>query len=203
MKAYKGFNKKLTSRLGDGKEENCVFKPGETKEVAESKTIRSGFHCCENPFECLAYYGLGEDNRYFIVEAAGDIDEDDGERIACTKITLVEEMSILKLAMEGMDYIINHPDREKWQQAHRHCTVAAGKAEADAPGAIAIARGINPMVKGPAGSILGLLKETTYSPSYQKKESTVITDCKLLKVAPEQQNKWLTINQNRELEVVE
>lgn len=198
MKAYKGFNKNLTARMGDGKKENCVFKPGETKEVERSKTVRSGFHCCENPFECLSYYGLGEGNRYFIVEAAGNIDEDEGERIACTKITLIEEMSILKLAMEGMIYMINHPDRENWQQVHRNCTVAEDKAEAREPGAIAIARGVNPMVKGPEGSILGLLKEMSISD-----QNHVITDCKLIKVAPEQQNKWLTINENRELEVVE
>ena len=67
------------------------------------------------------------------------------------------------------------------------------KAEADAEEAIAIARGENPKVKGPEGSILGLVKETDGE----------ITACKLLKVAPEQQGKWLTIGDSREVEEVE
>lgn len=193
MKAYKGFNSKLTSQCGDGKAKNCVFKPGETKKVDKSKTARNGFHCCENPFECLRWYPLGNGNRHFIVEAAGDIDEDNDERIACTQITLVKEMSVLELALEGMTYIINHPDRKDWVQTHSHCCVMRDEAKADAEEAIAIARGENPKVKGPEGSILGLVKETDGE----------ITACKLLKVAPEQQGKWLTIGDSREVEEVE
>lgn len=79
MRAYKGFTKELISRLGNGEKETCCFTPGETKEVEASKTVSSGFHCCENPFECLAYYAFDGSNRFFIVEAAGDIDEDDDE----------------------------------------------------------------------------------------------------------------------------
>ncbi len=49
MIAYKGFNEDLCSVMGDGKEENCSFRPNETKSVDASKTGRNGFHCCENP----------------------------------------------------------------------------------------------------------------------------------------------------------
>nr|DAM81764.1 MAG TPA: hypothetical protein [Caudoviricetes sp.] len=113
MKAYKGFNKELTSCLGDGNNDNCKFTLGETKEVSSSKTASSGFHCCENPFECLKYYAFNGENRFFIVEAEGDIDEDEQERIACTKITIKEELTPVKFALEGMAYIINHSLREK------------------------------------------------------------------------------------------
>lgn len=59
MIAYKGFTKDLTARLGRG---NYQFKPGETAIEENSKTVRSGFHCCENPFECLGYYNLKSDD---------------------------------------------------------------------------------------------------------------------------------------------
>lgn len=70
MKAFKGFTADLRSVMGDGKKETCCFVPGETKKVERSKTANSGFHCCENPFECLCYYQMNGKNRFFIVEAA-------------------------------------------------------------------------------------------------------------------------------------
>lgn len=129
MRAYKGFNSELTSVMGDGKKENCVFKLGETKRVESSKTVRSGFHCCENPFECLGYYPVDGKNRYFEVEAAGSIDEDGSERIACTEITLIRELDIAELALAGMAYMIMHPHRSGWQQSHRGAEVHKDKSK--------------------------------------------------------------------------
>lgn len=159
MIAYKGFTKDLWSRMGDGKENTCSFVIGETKTVPESKTARSGFHCCENPFECLRYYPLGENNRYFLVEAAGDINEDEMERIACTKITLKKELTLKEFAGHGMTYIIRHPNRRKWQQFGVNLMVAEDEAEGTGEGMIAIARGKRPLVRGKAGSICGLILE--------------------------------------------
>ena len=189
MRAYKGFNKNLTSIMGDGNKKNCVFVPGETKEVDKSKTARSGFHCCENPFECLRYYSLDGENRFFIVEAAGDIDEDDLGRIACTRITLVEEMTPLRFTMEGMKYIIEHPKRDRWEYSQFGGKVAIGKAEAVYEGHIAIARGEHPMVRGKAGSILGLLLE----------RDGKIVSCKLFVAGKEQAGKWYTVDEERKL----
>ena len=190
MRAYKGFTKELISRLGNGETETCCFVPGETKEEEESKTVSCGFHCCENPFECLDYYALNGENRFFIVEAAGDIDEDDEERIACTKITLIEELTPFRFAMEGMKYIITHPAREKWQQLKRGVTVARDRAEARGRGCIAIARGEHPAVTGVEGSILGLIVE----------KDGMITGAKLFVVTAEQAGRSYTLNALRKLE---
>lgn len=190
MRAYKGFTKELISRLGNGETETCCFVPGETKEVEESKTVSCGFHCCENPFECLDYYALNGENRFFIVEAAGDIDEDDEERIACTKITLIEELTPFRFAMEGMKYIITHPAREKWQQLKRGVTVARDRAEAKGRGCIAIARGEHPAVTGVEGSILGLIVE----------KDGMITGAKLFVVTAEQAGRSYTLDTSRKLE---
>lgn len=191
MIAYKGFTEKLYSRLGDGKKENCNFRIGETKTVPESKTARNGFHCCENPFDCLQYYPFDGKNRFFKVEAAGDIDEDAGQRIACTQITLLEELSPVKFALEGMKYMINHPMRENWQQSYSGVKVQADYADCEKRGNIAIARGEAPVVSGVEGSILGLIEET----------DGAIKNCKLFVVSHEQAGRRYRLNIHRELEV--
>lgn len=158
-----------------------------------SKTARSGFHCCENPFECLGYYPLGGNNRYFRVEAAGDINEDAAERIACTELTLLEELTHFKLAGYGMMYMVQHPLRDRWQQAGR-CIKVAEAATAEAANDIAIARGDHPRVKGPEGSILGLILEPV--PGH-------IVAAKLFMADGQQAGKWYTLRPDRTLQEVE
>lgn len=187
MIAFKGFTKELTARLGRGEYQ---FEIGKTAVEESSKTVRSGFHCCENPFECLAYYSLNGQNRFFMVEAAGSIDEDDGERIACTELTLIKELSVLEFAMEGMKYIIEHPDREKWKQQRHNVSVQPDMAEAEESGHIAIARGEDPCVRGPVGSILGIIREM---PSFG------IVDAKLVVMTEELANRWVHIGPGRQM----
>ena len=58
MKAFKGFSQELKSTYGNGTADGCFFQPGETKEESECKVMRNGFHCYENPFDCLSYYPM-------------------------------------------------------------------------------------------------------------------------------------------------
>jgi hypothetical protein len=187
MIAYKGFTKELTSRLG-GKP--VQFAPGGTYTEQKSKTVNSGFHCCENPFECLTYYSLDGNNRFFQVETAGDIDEDEDERISCTQITLIKELSLKELAGHGMIYMVQHPNREKWKRIGS-VQVNENKATASSKGGIAIARGPHPTVKGVTGSILGLILEP---------EPGTITAARLIEVTGDiSPNTWYTIDIDRNL----
>lgn len=161
MIAYKGFNKDLRSTYGNGKDKDCNFTPGETKKAPGAKTAREGFHCTENPFECLGWHPLGGESRYWKVEAHGDIDEGNDCQIACTEITMLKELDMCDLAYEGMKYIINHPRRTGWEQSRKLLQVQKDYAEAE-PGGIAIARGLHPRAAGPKGSILGVLKENKH-----------------------------------------
>lgn len=159
MIAFKGFTKGLTAALGKG---TFRFEPGKTYEEERSKCASGGFHCAEYPFDCFSYYSLDGENRFFMVEAEGSIDEDGVDsRIACTRITLIGELTLWQIAYHGMEYMIKHPARE-WEKDSLNVRVARETAEI--PGrtgrpAIAIARGSHPAVKGPAGSVLGLLLE--------------------------------------------
>lgn len=156
MRAYKGFNGNLTCTKGNG---TYRYEAGETYFTEASQTARTGFHCCENPMDCLTWYGLplGKNNsRIFVVEAAGDIDEIE-DKIACTQITLLKELDLKQLTFEVMKYIILHPYRE-WPRIGKLFEVAEDCAEAVKDG-FAIARGVNPIVKGEEGSVLGILVE--------------------------------------------
>lgn len=152
MIAFKGVTKNMESRLGN---KTIKFELGKTYKEESSKTVRSGFHCCENPIECLTYYSLGTD-RFFVVKAGGDIDEDDQERISCTEITFLKELDIFSFAYQCMCYIINHPKRD-WVKDTRSVKVSRDRASAEY---IAIAIGEQPMarVTSPDG-VIGLIVE--------------------------------------------
>lgn len=183
MIAYKGFTEDLRSVMGNGDSKTCNFRPGITLEVPNCKTAREGFHCYENPLMLPTYYRMDGKNRYFKVLAEGNIDEDDSERIACTRITLMEELTPWMLAMEGMKFIIEHPRRDGWQQMFTGLVVQQDKAEVREKNHIAIARGQNPAARGITGSILGFLVDN----------GEEITECRLIRVSEAQDNRWLCL----------
>lgn len=159
MTAFKGFTEDLTATRGRG---IFRFEPGKTYEEERSRCASGGFHCAEYPFDCFKYYSLDGKNRFFMVEAEGSIDEDGVDsRIACTRIILLSELTPRQIAYHGMEYMIRHPKRE-WKCSYGNVSVSGGTAgiqgQAGRP-AIAVARGKHPAVKGPAGSVLGLLAE--------------------------------------------
>lgn len=153
MIAFKGVGQDNANRLGQGK---IVYRVGETYVTEKSKTVNSGFHCCENPFECLGYYDI-ETDKFLMVEAGGSIDEDGDERIACTELKVLEELTTAKFAYEGLRYMLMHPERAKWEQKRSGVEVAKNRAKAKV---IAIARGKNPKAAAEQGGYIGFLVET-------------------------------------------
>lgn len=147
----------MTCTLGSG---TFRYQLGVPATAEGSKCGSTGLHACEYVLDCTGYYGLGCGNRFFLAEAAGDIAEDGvNTRIACTELTLVQELTSREIAAHAVLYMVKHPRRGGWQKAGRHLMAAEGSAIAEAPGAIAIARGAEPFAKGPAGSHLGLVVE--------------------------------------------
>lgn len=183
MTAYKGFSKELKAVLGAG----YTFEAGGTYTEEESKTGRNGFHCCENPFECFSYYSP-YGSRFWVVEAGGSIDEDKEGRIACTDLTLLKELTLQQMVVCGMEYIIRHPLRERWEISNGDVEVAEDSAEARSKGGIAVARGAYPKVRGPKGAILGLIREP---------ERGNIVNAKIFTVSAAQAGKWYTIGECR------
>lgn len=194
MKGYKGFSPELHSVLGDHNPKNCSFRPGITLEAENAKTAREGYHFCEHPFGCLSYYSLDGKNRFFEIEAEGDIDEDANDRLACTKITLIRELGLVEIAMEEIKWLIGHPGLSGWER--NYGGAIADKDEAQCGQAqIAIARGQDPRCKGGIGSVLGFIKED--------RKGNIIS-AKLFKVKDQKMaGRWLCLNDRREVVICE
>lgn len=151
MIAFKGFNRHLQATRGEG---IFQFEPGKTYEEAECKCAHNGFHCAEEPLCALSYYD-GPDDRYFIVKAEGDINQDgNGSRISCTKLTLIKEITRLELAVYACRYMQKYPEREV-ERVHFGVETIRCRRKGD----FAIARGKNPKAAGIEGSYLFLVKE--------------------------------------------
>lgn len=148
MKAYKGFRKDLTCTMGKGAYQFEIDKWHKEK---KAQCCNTGFHCTDNPLDVLCYY-RNDDDRYFIVEAAGDIHEDDvNSRIACTEIRLVKEITKSQLIIAGLIFMKEHPKRKN------SSIVAKDKGATSSD--YVIVRGKNPKAAGRIGSILYLVKE--------------------------------------------
>ena len=189
MLAYKGFKSDLTCTFGRG---TFRYQTGQTIKSEGSKAQHTGLHCAENPVECLRWYPLGGENRYFLVEAAGSIDELGGTdtQLACTEMTLLKELSLKEFAGHAMMYMVKHPLRD-WKRDSRMLQIAEDEAEADENG-IAIARGLHPKVKGKKGAVLGLIRDN----------GGLIEDAKLFTVEGEiKPDTWYTLKDRQPVEV--
>ena len=144
MIAYKGFAPGLICR-------GHQFVLGVNK-TEKANCRQNGFHCAENPLDCLTYYSNLDQAEYYIVNAGGDMDEDgDDTKISCTELTILKKLTKEDFFLHSLAFMADHPLRE-WS-SH----VAKDRAEACA--GYAVARGIDPVARGKKGDILAFAKE--------------------------------------------
>ncbi|SBV91169.1 conserved hypothetical protein [uncultured Eubacteriales bacterium] len=143
--AYKMFDPGLICR-------GYQFK-ADAMNVTEKANCRSnGFHCAENPLDCLTYYPNFSEAECWEVEAGGDIDEDDiDSKISCTEMRLIRRLSLRDFLEAALLYIVRHPFREWNGNVIRDCGAAEN--------GFAIVRGVDPAAAGPQGAYLALAKE--------------------------------------------
>lgn len=145
MIAYKGFHKGLKCR-------GYQFKMG--KNVTErAQAAECGFHCAENPLDCLSYYGNMASAEYYIVDAGGDISEDGTDtKISCTELTIIKKLTLEDFVLHALAYMVDHP--------RRTCNgyVVREKGKANGHG-FCIVRGRTPIATGKKGDILAFAKE--------------------------------------------
>ena len=146
MFAYKGFAKGLICRgyqfvMGL----NCTDK---------ANCRENGFHCAEDPLDCLTYYSNMDTSEYYIVNAGGDIHEDGNDtKISCTELTILKRLSRRELFLHALAFMADHPKRE-WSS-----NVTKDRGTATNYNKYVVVRGIDPVAKGPVGSILAFAKE--------------------------------------------
>lgn len=78
----------------------------------DSRCHRNGFHCAENPMDCVRVYKSLEGTRFFEVEIAGNID-DEGNEVSASRIRLKRELTPEELIVEMLRYAIRHPKDER------------------------------------------------------------------------------------------
>ena len=165
MIAYKGFDKGLICR-------GYQFVMGVNR-TDQANCRENGFHCAENPLDCLTYYPDMERSEYYIVNAGGDIDEDNYDsKISCTELTILKKLSCKELLFHGLAFMLDHPLRE-WS-GH------VMKDRAEARSGYAVVRGEDPMAKGKTGDFLALAKEDAYSGVVKQIALTCVDGIKIM-----------------------
>lgn len=77
----------------------------------QANCARNGFHCAENPLDCLSYYSGLAGNEIYMVDAGGDIDEDDRDsKISCTELNVIREITVSEFVAAALLYVRKHPD---------------------------------------------------------------------------------------------
>lgn len=155
MKAYKAFNKDLSCTSNGNR---FQYQLGVWNEEAEANCVQNGFHCAENPLDCLTYYPDWDNTRYFEVEAAGDIDEDARDsKISCTRMMLVQELDMEAFLKAAVIYIRKYPF---WKYGCHSRKIQAVKNNGIAvrEGGL-IVRGQNPKAIAASGALIVLIKE--------------------------------------------
>ena len=98
MRGYKVFNKNWTCR-------GFQYEVGKAYEMSEKPVCcNQGFHYCKDLKDCFSYYNFNPSNKVAIVEAFGDIDDEDGSKYCTNKIKIIKELSweeVLRLVNIG------------------------------------------------------------------------------------------------------
>ena len=144
MYAYKGFEPDLSCR-------GYRFIMGKNV-TPEANCASNGFHCAEDPLDCLTYYSDMDRSIYCLVQPCGDIDEDDRDsKIACTELTILRQLTRKEFFLHALAYMVDHPGRKVSGKVQReHSTSRNG---------YAIVRGKEPAACGKLGDILAFARE--------------------------------------------
>ena len=146
MIAYKGFKPGLVC-LG------YQFVMGMNR-TEKANCHQNGFHCAENPLDCLTYYPDLDNSEYCVVEAGGDMDEDGWDsKIACTELRIIKKLTREEFFLLGLAYMVDHPQRE-WNRKVK-------KDRSEAVDGYAVVRGVDPIACGKMGDVLAFAKEDT------------------------------------------
>lgn len=145
MIAYKGFAPGLVC-LG------YQFRMG-LNVTDKANCAHNGFHCAEDPLDCLSYYSDMEHSEYCLVNAGGDVDEDGRDsKISCTELTILKRLDREEFFLHALAYMMDHPGRK----CSSHVTKGSGEAEKNG---YVVVRGADPVARGKKNSILAFVKE--------------------------------------------
>ena len=142
--AYKAFAPGLICR-------GVAFKGiGEVNVTDAANCARNGWHCAEDPADCLRYYPDFQNSVYTIVNVGGDVDEDAVDsKISCTELTILRVLEPADYLLHILLYMARHPKKDCF--AAKDCSGVARNG-------YAVVRGTNPRAKGQEGDLLAMAR---------------------------------------------
>ena len=148
MKAYKGFNPDMTCR-------GFQYKEGETYTEDTAELCQSGFHACEDPIDCLAYYAPGE-SVYHEVELDDVLPERESDtKVAAKKITIGAKLDIASMVKASIDFRFSKTTEEKGGHATGYSGAASATGDRGAASATGYSGAASATGNGGAASATG------------------------------------------------
>ena len=118
----------------------------------KANCYKNGFHCAENPLDCLSYYPDMDNSEYYIVDARGDVHEDGSDsKISCTELNILKKLTREDFFLHCLAYMADHPLLK--------CSHHVERDRAKASRGYAVVRGYDPIAQGSVGDILAFAKE--------------------------------------------
>ena len=149
MKAYKGFNPDMTCR-------GFQYKEGETYTEEKASLCNSGFHACEDPVDCFAYYGPAQSVFHEVELDDVDGTRDSDSKVAAKKIAIGAKIDFASMIKASIDFRFSKTTEEKGGQATgdrgaASATGYSGAASATGKAGIALAAGVGCKAMGALG----------------------------------------------------
>lgn len=105
---YKATAPGMKARLGNGKDHPKMG----LNVTKEANCAKNGWHCAENPLDCLSYFSWDGKNEFYLCVADGDIHESgNASVISCTELTVLKRLDLTEFVAEAVKFIIRHPKR--------------------------------------------------------------------------------------------
>lgn len=116
-----------------------------------------------------------------MVEASGDIDEDDIDtKISCTQLTLLQKLELPDFIVHSVSYMAKHPKRATAYRNHGSIQICREEYASEEPVKAVIVRGKQPKAATPKGCIVALVQEEQESEAV-KQVRVYCVDGKLVK----------------------
>lgn len=122
---YKGFDKDLKCR-------DFQYEVGKEYECEKAVACEEGFHFCKNPLDVLKFYPpctYFNIPRYCVVEGSGDFDLSVEDKVCCTKIKIIKEISLRELVEQGVNFLLADTEHNSYKVGKK--TVAINKNTCD------------------------------------------------------------------------
>ena len=150
MKCFKGFEKDLKCR-------DFQYEEGKEFHAEKADCCNDGFHACEYPLDCFAYYDPAH-SVFHEVELSGEMDKDGNDTKVCaTDIKIGARISIAGLVKAAIEFTMSKVNKEgKSDERHGFASATGyrGASSVSNPTGVAVAWGHEAKAKGCLGAHL-------------------------------------------------